>query len=53
MHENLKAVLKVLETIDVHGRENLRGLLACINTIREMTETPVKKGGEKNEVNEH
>lgn len=47
MKENLQSVLTVMETIEVHGRENLRRMLACMNTIKEMVEAPTYEGGEK------
>ena len=36
MKDKLQAVMQVLETIEVHGKDNLRRLLACVNTLDEV-----------------
>lgn len=33
MKDKLKAVMEVLETLEVHGKDNLRRLLACMNSL--------------------
>lgn len=53
MKNNLKAVLEILETIEVHGRENMRRMLACMNTVKEMVESLEREGGECGECKNH
>lgn len=33
MKEKLTAIREVLESIEIHGRDNIRRMLACINTL--------------------
>lgn len=47
MKEKLKSVLAVMDSIEVHGRENLRLMLACMNTLKEIAEATEPKGGVK------
>lgn len=35
MIERLKALLEIMESIEVHGKDNLCKMLACINTLSE------------------
>lgn len=44
MKEKLTAVAQVLETLEVHGRDNLRRLLACLSTLEDVL---AALGGEK------
>lgn len=48
MKEQLEAMKRVLEAIEVHGVANLRCLLSCIGTV----ETLLKQIGEKERVAE-
>lgn len=36
MKDKVKAVLQVLETLEVHGKDNLRRLLACMNSLEDV-----------------
>ena len=52
MKENLQSVLALLEKIEVHGRENMIRLLACMNTIKDMIGAS-SEGGEKDGNKDH
>lgn len=45
--EIIKAVIATLESIEVHGSENLSRLLGCINALTEIINQP-KDGEEVN-----
>lgn len=45
MKVELQAVINIMNTIEVRGAENLRRLLACINTMKAMLDI-LEKGGD-------
>lgn len=48
MKEKLAAIREVMESIEVHGRDNIRRMLACINTLDDAIkmEEANEQGGE-------
>lgn len=43
MIERLKALLEIMESIEVHGKDNLYKMLACINTLDEFLKQSFKE----------
>ena len=46
MMEIIKAVVLTLESVEVHGSENLSKLLGCINALNQFIEQSENKDGE-------
>lgn len=45
MKEKLTAIREVLETVEVRGKENLRRLLACLNSLDDAIAEASKSDG--------
>lgn len=45
MHDTLSAILLTLETIEVHGKDNLSKLLGCINALESILSEHTEEQG--------
>lgn len=49
MKEKLTVIREVLESIEVHGKDNLRRLLACMNSLDDVIQEAAKAEKEGNQ----
>lgn len=45
--EIIKAVILTLESVEIHGSENMSKLLGCINALNQIIEQSENKDGEE------